>query len=228
MTTLDGLSDAALVAQIKATLAQSCQQASVSDAPYRHWIARDMLPASVAEDICALPFIAPSLNGTSGKRETHNATRTYFDAVSHAAYPISAAVASAFQSSEIIALFEDVFGASLGGTYLRAEYAQDLDGFWLEPHSDLGVKKFTLLLYLSDDPEHAGLGTDVYAADKTHVGCSPFARNTGMIFVPSDQTIHGFERRPIQGVRKSLIVNYVTDEWREREQLAFPDAPVER
>jgi hypothetical protein len=27
-------------------------------------------------------------------------------------------------------------------------------------------------------------------------------------------------------VRKSLIVNYVTEEWRAREQLAYPDRPV--
>ena len=47
-----------------------------------------------------------------------------------------------------------------------------------------------------------------------------------MMFVPSDITYHGFERRPIEGVRKSLIINYVTDEWRAREQLAFPDTPI--
>jgi hypothetical protein len=27
-------------------------------------------------------------------------------------------------------------------------------------------------------------------------------------------------------VRKSLIINYVTAEWRAREQLAYPDTPV--
>ncbi len=33
-------------------------------------------------------------------------------------------------------------------------------------------------------------------------------------------------RRYQDGVRKSLIINYVTNEWRAREQLAFPDRPV--
>ena len=28
------------------------------------------------------------------------------------------------------------------------------------------------------------------------------------------------------GVRKSMIINYVTNEWRAREQLAFPDKPI--
>jgi len=27
-------------------------------------------------------------------------------------------------------------------------------------------------------------------------------------------------------VRKSVIINYVTDEWRAREQLAYPTQPV--
>ncbi|MEM9358310.1 MAG: 2OG-Fe(II) oxygenase, partial [Pseudomonadota bacterium] len=51
--------------------------------------------------------------------------------------------------------------------------------------------------------------------------------NAAMVFVPSDITYHGFEPRPIEGVRKSLIINYVTDEWRAREQLAFPERPIQ-
>ncbi len=47
-----------------------------------------------------------------------------------------------------------------------------------------------------------------------------------MIFVPSDSTYHGFEPREIQGIRKSVIINYVTNEWRAREQLAYPATPV--
>ena len=65
-----------------------------------------------------------------------------------------------------------------------------------------------------------------YDADKKHVGRSPFAANGAMIFVPSNITYHGFEARPIEGVRKSIIINYVTNEWRAREQLAYPTTPV--
>ena len=85
---------------------------------------------------------------------------------------------------------------------------------------------FTMLIYMSDDPRHADLGTDIYADEKTHVGRSPFAPNSAMIFVPSNSTWHGFEKRPIQGVRRSIIVNYVTNDWRAREQLAYPETPV--
>ncbi|ODR99791.1 hypothetical protein AUC69_08825 [Methyloceanibacter superfactus] len=205
---------------------QSVAAGERSDQPYPHWVLRTCLPADTIEDILALPFPAPSLEGVSGKRELHNNTRRYFDADNRAAFPVCEAVAEAFQDKRVTQLVEKAFGTKLDGTYLRIEFAQDTDGFWLEPHTDLGVKSFTMLLYLSTDDSHEDLGTDIYDADKKHVGRSPFASNAAMIFVPGSDTYHGFEKRPIKGVRKSLIINYVTDEWRAREQLAFPEAPI--
>jgi hypothetical protein len=96
----------------------------------------------------------------------------------------------------------------------------------VEPHTDIGAKLFTMLVYLSDGPGHDALGTDIYVDRETHFGRSPFAPGLAMVFIPSDKTFHGFERRPIQGVRRSLIINYVKPEWRAREQLAYPDTPV--
>ena len=83
-----------------------------------------------------------------------------------------------------------------------------------------------MLLYLSKDAAHATLGTDIYDAEKQHVGRSPFEPGGALVFVPSDITFHGFEPRDIEGVRKSIIINYVTNEWRAKEQLAFPDNPI--
>ena len=39
----------------------------------------------------------------------------------------------------------------------------------LEPHTDLGVKALTILLYISREPSHAELGTDIYDINKKHV-----------------------------------------------------------
>ncbi len=197
-----------------------------SDQPYPNWSVKECLPADTLDDILALPFEAPSLDGVSGKRELHNNTRKYFDVENRKRFPVCEAVAKAFQSKRVTSHIEKVFNTDLEGTYLRIEFAQDIDGFWLEPHSDLGVKVFTMLLYLSKDPSHHDLGTDIYDANKKRVGRSPFTPNAAMIFVPADKTFHGFEQRPIKGVRTSLIINYVTNEWRAREQLAFPDQPI--
>ena len=179
----------------------------------------------MAKRLDALPFAAPALDGESGSREIHNNTRRYVDAEAIANHEVCASVAEAFQSDATVALIERLTGAQLDGTYLRLEYAQDVDGFWLRPHTDLGVKKFTLLYYLGP----AGvedLGTDIYENADTWSHRAPFIPGQALVFVPSNNTWHGFEPRHIPGVRKSLILNYVTDEWRAREQLAFPDRPV--
>jgi hypothetical protein len=213
---------------IVSTLIASFQKARRTDRPYAHWFLDRCLPPGALDALLALPFEAPSLGGLSGKREVHNGTRKYFDADNGAKFPIVRALADALQDERVTGVVEHVFGTRLDGSYLRIEYAQDMDGFWLEPHTDLGVKLFTFLLYLSKDASHANLGTDIYDGGKRHVGRSPFASNTAMVFVPSDITYHGFEPRKIEGVRKSVIINYVTDAWRAREQLAFPDQPVRR
>lgn len=208
------------------TFLKSIDNGQRSDRPYRHWSLRGCFPSDTVDEILALPFEAPSLDGVSGKRELHNNTRKYFDVGNREQFPVCEAVAQAFQDPHVTRHIEKAFGTNLKGTYLRIEFAQDIDGFWLEPHSDLGVKVFTMLVYLSKDPSHHDLGTDIYDANKNRVGCSPFAPNAAMIFVPADNTFHGFEKRPIKGVRTSLIINYVTDEWRAREQLSFPEQPI--
>jgi hypothetical protein len=141
-------------------------------------------------------------------------------------HAVCKALNDAFQDPRVTRRVADYFGTNLDGSYLRVEFAQDTNGFWLEPHTDLGVKLFTMLLYMSRDPSHKELGTDIYDTDKKHIGRSPFQSNAAMVFVPSNITYHGFEARQIDGIRKSVIINYVTNEWKAREQLAFPDRPV--
>lgn len=208
------------------SLDQSISASKSGDQPYKHWFLENCLPEGAIAEISGLPFPAPSLDGVSGKRELHNATRTYFDVDTQATYPVCSAFAQGFQDKRTTDRIQSFFGTDLDGTYLRIEYAQDVDGFWLEPHTDLGVKLFTMLLYVSDDESHADLGTDIFDTNKKPAARSPFAPNAAMVFIPSDITYHGFEARPIQGIRQSVIINYVSDEWRAREQLAFPEAPI--
>ena len=202
----------------------SIDRRQTHDKPYRWHMLSNVFPAATVRELANLPFAAPSLDGVSGKRELHNDTRSYFDAAAMARFPVMRAVAEALQSREVTHAIAAEFGARIDDTFLRLEYAQDIDGFWLEPHSDLGVKMFTCLIYLTEG--HEDLGTDIYGPDKKPFARSPFIPGAAMIFVPGDDTWHGFEKRPIKGVRKSVILNYVTHEWRAREQLSFPDTPV--
>ncbi|MBK5949785.1 2OG-Fe(II) oxygenase [Rhodobium orientis] len=216
----------AIPASTEKTLIPAIRAAERHAAPYAHWFVSGLFDEATLAGLQSLPFPAPELGGVSGTREAHNATRVYFDVENRAEHPVCRAVADGFQAPETVRTITDVFGADLDGTYLRIEYGQDTDGFWLGPHTDIGVKRFTMLAYLSDIAGHEDLGTDIYADKKTWAKRTPFRPNFAMVFVPSDRSWHGFEPRPIPGVRKSLIINFVTDDWRAREQLAFPEAPV--
>jgi len=214
------------VEDVKKSILASFAAAEPHSDPYPYFVIKDVVPAQMLPQLQDLPFPAPELAGVSGTREVHNKSRSYFDAERRAEFDVCSLLAEALQSEEVVSAVQSTFKTDLTDTFLRIEYAQDTDGFWLEPHTDIGVKSFTMLLYLSDGEGHEALGTSIYADKETHVGESPFLPNLAMIFVPSNDTWHGFEARPVHGVRKSIIINYVTQDWRAREQLAFPEATV--
>ncbi|MGI8842040.1 MAG: 2OG-Fe(II) oxygenase [Caulobacteraceae bacterium] len=213
---------AAVTASVIASLAGRRQ----FDEPFRHWTVAEVFPPASAAALRRLPFPTVHLGGVSGKRELYNDERHYFDAANNARLAECAAVAAAFQSPDVVEAIEANTGANLSASFVRLEYAQDTDGFWLAPHTDLGVKRFTMLIYLADGAGQGDLGTDLYADPGTWAKRTAFADNSALIFVPCDATWHGLARRPIAGVRKSVIMNYVTADWRERGQLAYPDQPV--
>ncbi len=211
---------------MQASLHAAFAAARADDRPYRHWDVAKVLPEGMSATLRALPFAPPRLGGVSGKRELHNDQRHYFDARNMARFEACAAVAEAFQSPSVATAIAELTGADLQDTFVRLEYAQDTEGFWLEPHTDLGVKRFTMLIYLADGEGQADLGTDIYAAPDQWAKRSAFIDNSALVFVPGDNTWHGLSPRPIPGIRRSLIMNYVTREWRARDQLAYPDTPV--
>lgn len=193
----------------------------VSD-PFNYWLLADALPQATIDGIVALPYAPPSTSVFDGRRESNNSTRVYFSKENQARYPVCREVADAFNHPSLIAALEKRTGQDLSTGRLRIEYCQDVDGFWLEPHLDIGVKLFTMLVYLSGEPELRDAGTDIYDASPEHklVASAPYERNKGLIFIPGTDTWHGFTKRPIAGVRKSIIINYVSPAWRSVDELA--------
>jgi hypothetical protein len=214
------------VATIGRQIIASLGAAEPREMPFRHWLLRDVVSASVGTAVTSLPVQPPAIADTLGKRETHNATRVFLAGEVLRRFPVCREIAVALQDDAIVAAFETSFGAKLQGSYLRVEYCQDRSGFWLEPHTDIGAKRFTMLIYLCREAGAAEWGTDLYDDPDRWVGRAPgdFAR--GLVFIPASNTWHGFARRPIAGIRRSLIVNYVIPQWRSRHELAFPDRPV--
>jgi hypothetical protein len=213
--------------EIAAQFAAGLTSAVRFDLPFRHFFADGLLPDDVVDALAHLPIAALRLDGLSGRREYHNQARCFFTAETAERFPVFGRVAEALQSHSVVTALVGLCGAQLAGTFLRIEYAADADGFWLEPHTDLGVKKFTCFISLAKTEAESNLGTDLYVDDKRFYKRVPFRRSAGLIFVPGHETWHGFASRPIAGCRRSLIVNYVGSEWRERAQLAFPAEPVQ-
>lgn len=200
----------------------SLDQAHAVAEPFNYWLLGDVLPRRLIGELAALPFAPPTGAHFDGRRESNNATRVYFNPAAQAKFAVCRQAADIFAHPTVIGALARTTGADLSAGRLRMEYCQDVDGFWLEPHLDISVKLLTFLIYLSDDPNLRDAGTDIYDASPEHrrVASAPYAPNSGLIFVPGANTWHGFSRRPIHGLRKSLIINYVASDWRATDELA--------
>ncbi len=194
--------------------------------PYKHWLIDDLLPADMINHLLALPFEPSDLHYDVGSREEHNPSRQYITPEAVANFPVCKRLTDIFQSPDVIRKFEAMGDMSLKDTLLRVEYTVDTKGFWLQPHTDIGVKTFTMLLYLSKGDATKDWGTDIYEDANTHAATVPFKSNSALMFIPAQNTWHGFEPRKINGVRKSLIINYVTQDWRNRQELVHPTNTV--
>lgn len=216
------MADAALATRTTETVRAALASANHQSSPFNYWLIEDVLPERICDDIAALPFAPPAVPTFDGRRESNNSTRVYFSPANQARFDVCRNLADAFRDPNVVKALEQTTGRDLSNGQLRIEYCQDVDGFWLEPHVDIPVKLLTMLVYLADAPELHGAGTDIFDASPAHklVTSAPCEWNAGLIFIPGTDTWHGFSPRPIHGVRKSVIINYVTPEWRAVEELA--------
>ena len=211
---------------IAAHFSRSVREAVRDDRPYRHWTMADVLPEALATAILVLPIAPPVLGRTDGTRNTYNDQRCFITPALRAKFPACAAIADALQRPDVARLMAETCAIPAEGSFLRMEYMQDTDGAWLEPHRDIPEKLFSMVIYLCTGPDAKDWGTDIYDAEKHWVGRSSATFNSAVIFVPGPATWHGFDPRPIVGVRRLMEINYVRADWRDREQLAFPDRPI--
>ncbi|GBQ12441.1 hypothetical protein AA16663_1174 [Komagataeibacter rhaeticus DSM 16663] len=191
--------------------------------PYPHWQLHDVLPAPVAAALVAWRPDARFMGGDSGgQRAGRNGQRLFITPALRAANPALDHLAHLFDAPHTRAVFTTHCAARLENTALRLELCLDTNGFWLEPHTDIGAKRLTLLIALSMGAQAAQWGTDIMTATGTPVARASGAFNSGLLFIPSARSWHGFVPRPLNGVRRTLIVNYVGPEWEARDELAMP------
>lgn len=212
MTTV---TDSLLAATTKGVV-NAFKNAAESDYPFQHWIVEDMLPKALTDQILAVRI--PKTQGfvydgtrASDSKLTPGGTppkRMFIGKDTKNEHPFFQDLVDAFLSKEVLELVDTKFHVPTQDLYLRVEYINDFDGFFLEPHKDIIEKQFTLLLFLGDGPEH--MGTDFYDTDLNVVKTVKFGHNRGYVFTPSENSWHGLERKPIPDRRCSLLINYVT------------------
>jgi hypothetical protein len=212
--------------EIARHFANALRGAQCDDNPYRHWLLHDVLPQSLCTGVLVLPIAPPLIDDCHGVCDRHNDKRTFFTPRLQQDFPACAAFAETLQRPEIARLFQETCDVDVTGGYLRMEYIQDTDGAWLEPHHDIPEKLFSMVIYLCTGPEAENWGTDIYDAERKWVGRSSATFNSAVIFVPGENTWHGFDPRSIVGVRRLLEINYARSDWRDRDQLSFPDRPI--
>lgn len=214
------------VEEVARHFGHALREAERNDVPYRRWALTNVLPESMCVGILTLPIAPPSIDDCGGVRDRHNDKRCFFTPQLQSQFPACAVFAEAMQRPELARLFQDVCNIAVEGGYLRMEYIQDTDGAWLEPHRDIKEKLFSMVLYLCTGPDAKDWGTDIYDDEKRWIGRSSADFNSAVIFVAGPNTWHGFEKRPIDGVRRLMEINYVHPSWRDRDQLSFPDRPI--
>ena len=207
-------------------LLQCLERSEETAVPFRHWRLSDVFPARLSAALIELPFKPAGLGDSQGKRATHNHLRQFFAPAVCRRFKLCREVADGFCDLVVVRRLEQLCGLDLRGSFLRIEYCQDGEGFWLEPHTDIGAKLFTMQVYLSPEPGADLWGTDLLDSDWNLVTTVPAAFNSALVFVPAADSWHGFHKRPIRGIRRSVIVNYVKGEWRSRHELVDPRHPV--
>jgi hypothetical protein len=196
------------------------------DDPFRRWLVAGALPETMCTGILTMPIAPPVVAAhATGERAAYNNQRCFFTPGLRKLFPAAGLLAEALQRPDVARQFEDTCGVKASGAYLRIEYIQDLNGLWLEPHRDIPEKLFSMVLYLCTGPYAKDWGTDLYDNERKWIARGDADFNSAVIFVAGPNTWHGFEPRPIYGVRRLLEINYVRD-WRDRDQLAYPEEPI--
>lgn len=200
-------------------LAQHIQQAIESaeafSHPFQHWSLHNILPEPLAQQFLATPMPNDPAVCYDGTRAGNSKItpggkppeRLFLSAQTCEAYPYFKSIIDAFLTKTLCQTLHNI-GVTVEKRYLRIEYIVDRNGFFLEPHLDIGEKELTFQIYLGNAPESCG--TDLYDSNLKHVKSLRFKHNHGYCFVPGKNTWHGLERNAITAPRCSMIVNYVT------------------
>lgn len=115
--------------------------------------------------------------------------------------------------------YKNCFDTQITNTFVRAEIIHDRYPFFHDVHVDLPCKNLTIIVNIDKDDDK-NLATDLYHTKQHHAKKLKWIANGGVAFKITPDRWHGFEPIEYVGIRKIMIINYVTiDEWRDKDQL---------
>ena len=207
-------------------LARRLQAGCAHLVPFAYWTFETLLPerlARAAQRQCRPPCETAQQLGAlhDGTRAGAAGRRRFIDPGLRRALREMDRLAQLFQHPRTVSALEALTGAELAGCLLRCELCCDGPGFWLAPHTDIGDKALTLLVYLSDGEQASDWGTDLFDGPDRWFGRPAAPFGSALMFVPSERSWHGYALRRMNDWRRTLIVNYVRPAWRNRDELAF-------
>lgn len=124
----------------KKAFIESLNHSHETEDPYPLWQIDNVFPTEAVNDLLDIKTKLTTMEYSLGRREENNDKRGFFDVDRRRNVPACDTISNLFQDSDTVHAIEEKFGIDLAGTYLRIEFSQDSDGFWLEPHTDIGAK----------------------------------------------------------------------------------------
>ena len=195
----------------------SLQRAIFSPHPFPHWILSEVLPDFLVAELCTIELPRRTVPG-DGTR-SGSGTVCFANHRSVANNPQLRRVISIFTDRRLKQDLEKIVKTSLRHCSLRAALYFDQDEVWIQPHTDLDVKRVTLIVLLEHHAPDAPVATELYDGNGCITTRAPSRNNTALLFKPDLNTFHGVRKRKLLGRRITLVINYVTESWRNKHEL---------
>ena len=73
-----------------------------------------------------------------------------------------------------------------------------------------------------DKEDEQNLATDLYKDKDTHSKKLEWKNNSAVLFIPTEDKLHGFDPIKYEGIRRIMIINFVDiDIWRNKTQCYY-------
>lgn len=113
------------------------------------------------------------------------------------------------------------YGVELDGSLLRVELIDDRYPFFHDTHYDTPEKKLTIIVNISKEDEK-NLATDIYVDKDTHYKKLEWVDNSAVLFIPTLDRYHAFDKIEYKGIRRIMIITFVDSKvWRNKKQCYY-------